>query len=68
MNSSQVETFFKESLSQSLRRFIDIISVKKNKINTDELKKEVIILTQILKIAKGNKKQDQNICDDQLFF
>ncbi|CDW84627.1 ubiquitin hect domain family protein [Stylonychia lemnae] len=68
MSSTMVETFFKESLSQSLKRFIDIISTNKSKINNESLKKEVIILTQILKIAKGNKKQELNMCDDQLFF
>lgn len=47
---------------------MDLISTNSHKIDTEKLKKEVIVLTQILKIARSNKKQESNICDDELFF
>jgi hypothetical protein len=45
-----IEQMFKESLNGSLKRFIGIIEDRK--IDMDQLKKEVIVINQILKFSK----------------
>ena len=62
-----IEKMFKESLNGSLQRFIGLI----DQSNTDmeALKKEVVIINQILKFSKqNNAKNETNICDQDLFF
>jgi hypothetical protein len=55
-----------QSLNSSLERFIT--AIQDYTMSTQGLQKEVTIITQILKIAKGLDKQESNICDEDLFF
>ncbi len=62
-----IEHMFKESLNRSLQRFIGVI--EESKIDMDALKKEVVIINQIIKFSKqSNSKNETNICDPELFF
>ena len=67
---TMVEELFRNSLKKSLKRFVAII--EESKIDIGELKKEVVIINQILKFSKtttsgvgasSNGKSEANICD-----
>lgn len=49
-----IESYFKESLSSALIRFVQIID--NHKIDIEKLRKEVTVINSILKFAKNNAK------------
>lgn len=56
-----IHGFFKHTLSEALEAFIKLIMGER--VDAGLLKKQVTVISSILKFAKGSSSQEANICD-----